>query len=57
MAWVVRFLLIVATAVAGLFVARDAVNFQFIEMIVLVILIAGAVLAAAGWSIYRQHRR
>ncbi|MGB3272247.1 MAG: hypothetical protein WBA66_05060 [Xanthobacteraceae bacterium] len=57
MAWVLRILSILAAAIAGLFVARDALNFRFIEMIVTVILIVAVVLGAAAWSILRQKRR
>lgn len=57
MAWIVRILSVVAAALVSLFVARDALNFKFLEMIVTVILIVAAVLAMAAWSIYRRKQQ
>lgn len=57
MAWIVRILSVAAAAIVSLFVARDALNFKFLEMIVTVILIVAAVLAMAAWSIYRRKQQ
>ncbi len=57
MAWIVRILSVAAAAIVSLFVARDALNFKFLEMIVTVILIVAAVLAMAAWSIYRRKHQ
>ncbi len=57
MAWIVRILSVVAAALVSLFVARDALNFKFLEMIVTVILIVAAVLAMAAWNIYRRKQQ
>jgi len=54
MAGLVRIILIVAGAIAALFVARDAVNFQFIEMIVTILLLGAAVVFAALWGLRRR---
>ena len=43
MAWIVRILLFIAAPIAGLFVARDALNFGFFQMIVATVLVATSV--------------
>ncbi|CAN5308119.1 hypothetical protein BH11PSE4_BH11PSE4_10460 [soil metagenome] len=54
MAWVVRLIWIAAAAIASLFVARDAVNFSFVETMITVLLFVGFALAALGWSLSRS---
>lgn len=43
MVWIVRILLFIAAPIASLFVARDALNFGFFQMIVATILVAAFV--------------
>jgi competence protein ComGC len=54
LAWIIRCLLFIAAPIAALFVARDAVNFGIVEMLVAILLIVGLVLVAAVWSLRRQ---
>jgi hypothetical protein len=53
MAWILRLLLYIAAPITALFVARDALNFSFVQTIVSVILLAVLVAALAFWP----HRR
>jgi hypothetical protein len=53
MAWILRIVLIIAAPLAALFVSRDALNFGIVETLVAVILIAGAALLAALWTLRR----
>jgi len=54
LAWIIRCLLFLAAPIAALFVSRDALNFDIIEMLVAIILIVGLVLAAAAWTLRRK---
>ena len=54
MAWLFRLIAIAAAGIASLFVARDATNFSFVETLVTVALIVGAVLAIVGWSMRQE---
>ena len=45
---------VVAAAITSVFVARDALNFGFVETIVTVVLILAVALAAVGWSLRRE---
>ena len=54
MAWLLRLVGIVAAAITSLFVARDALNFSFVETLVTVALIVGLVLAAGGWTMRHE---
>jgi hypothetical protein len=47
--WVVRVLLIVAGAITGWFVARDATNFGVLQMFVMLALITVFIGALAFW--------
>jgi hypothetical protein len=53
MAWLLRLVGIAAAAITSLFVARDAMNFSFVETMVTVMLIVGFAIAAVGWSLRR----
>jgi hypothetical protein len=53
MAWILRIVLIIAAPLAALFVSRDALNFGIVETLVAVILIAGAAVLAAVWTLRR----
>jgi hypothetical protein len=53
LAWIFRGVLFVAALVTGLFVSRDALNFGVMQMLVAIMLIVGAVMAAAVWTIWR----
>ncbi len=55
LAWIIRCLLLLAAPIAALFVSRDALNFGIIEMLVAIMLMVGAVLAAAAWSLRRAR--
>jgi hypothetical protein len=48
--WVVRALLFIAAIIASWFVARDAVNFGIIQLVVALFLITGLVAVAAFWE-------
>lgn len=45
--WLVRIILLAAGAIAALFVARDAANFDIVQGMVAIALIAGVVLVVA----------
>lgn len=47
--WIVRGLLILAGLITGLFVAKEALNFKIIQMIVAIILFTAIILIAACW--------
>lgn len=49
MAWIVRILLYIAAPITALFVARDALNFGIIQVMVTTVLITALVCAAAFW--------
>jgi hypothetical protein len=54
MAWLVRLIGIAAAAITSLFVARDAMNFSFVETLVTVALIIGIVLAIVAWTMRKE---
>ena len=54
MAWLLRLLSVLAAAITSLFVARDALNFGIIEILVTVTLVVGAAVIAVGWTIRRE---
>lgn len=54
LAWIVRFLLLLAAPIAALFVSRDALNFGIVEMLVAIVLFVGVALAAAVWTSRRK---
>lgn len=47
--WILRMLLVIAGSITGWFVARDALNFNIIQMVVAVILFTIAVMIATFW--------
>jgi hypothetical protein len=48
---IIRPIMILAAFIASYFVARDAVNFSIVQMVVALLLIAGLVGVAAFWEI------
>ncbi|WP_295850792.1 hypothetical protein [Tardiphaga sp.] len=54
MAWLLRLVWIAAAAIASLFVARDALNFGFVQTIVTVVLMIGAAIMVVGWTMRRE---
>ncbi len=54
MAWIFRLLSIAAAAIASLFVARDALNFSFIQTRVTIFLIVGFAIAAVAWNMRNE---
>jgi hypothetical protein len=54
MAWVLRLLSVLAAAITSLFVARDALNFGIIEILVTVTLVVGVAVIAVGWTVRRE---
>ncbi|WP_168202845.1 MULTISPECIES: hypothetical protein [unclassified Tardiphaga] len=54
MAWALRLIGIVAAAITSLFVAREAMNFGFVETLVTVVLVVGLILAAVGWTMRHE---
>ncbi len=47
MAWFVRIIMFIAAPIAGLFVARDALNFDLFQMMIATVLIAAFVAVTA----------
>ncbi len=47
--WIIRILLVVSGAITSGFVARDALNFNIIQMVVAVFLITFLVIIVAFW--------
>lgn len=54
MTWLLRLLSVMAAAITSLFVARDALNFGFIQILVTMILTIGIAVIAVGWHARRQ---
>ena len=48
--WILRPIMVIAAVIAGWFVARDAVNFSIIQMVVGLLLITALVAVAACWE-------
>ena len=48
--WILRPIMVIAAVIAGWFVARDAVNFSVIQMVVGLLLITALVAVAACWE-------
>jgi hypothetical protein len=55
LAWILRLLLLLATAVTAMFVSRDALTFGIIDILVPVLIICFAI-AAAGWTLRSPPR-
>ena len=49
MPWIIRILMAAAAAIAGLFVARDTLNFDILQMMIAITLVVGALVVAAIW--------
>lgn len=47
--WLIRLIFVLAGSITSWFIARDALNFSVVQMIVVVILITLAVAFAAFW--------
>jgi hypothetical protein len=54
MAWLLRLLSIVAAALTSLFVARDALNFEIFQTLLMMALIIGIAAIAISWNARRQ---
>jgi hypothetical protein len=52
---IIRPIMVVAAAIAGYFVARDAVNFTIIQMVVALFLITAIVALAAFWEFFAER--
>lgn len=48
--WIIRLLLVMAGSIASWFVARDALNFAIVQMVIAVILFTIVIFIAAFWS-------
>lgn len=48
--WIVRIILVIAGSITSWFVSRDALNFNIIQMVVVVSLFTLAVMIAAFWQ-------
>jgi ABC-type uncharacterized transport system permease subunit len=53
--FIIRPIMILAAAIAGYFVARDAVNFTIIQMVVALFLITVLVALAAFWEFFSER--
>lgn len=49
MPWVIRILMFVAAPIAGLFVARDTLNFDILQTMITILLIIGVLILVAIW--------
>lgn len=54
MSWLLRLLSVMTAAITSLFVARDALNFNFIEILVTMTLTIGIAAIVVGWNARRQ---
>ncbi|MGY4318633.1 hypothetical protein ACVWW1_007960 [Bradyrhizobium sp. JR3.5] len=52
---IIRILFILAGFVAALFVARDTLNFDIMQMFVVVLLVTGFLMVGALWSVWRRQ--
>lgn len=52
--WIIKLLLVISGSVASWFVARDALNFAIVEMVIAVLLFTIIVFIAAFWSTIRN---
>jgi hypothetical protein len=46
---IIRILMFVAASIAGLFVARDTLNFDILQMMIAIVLVVGVLILAAVW--------
>ena len=49
MLWILRILMLVAAPIAGLFVARDTLNFSILQTMIVILLIIGVLILVAVW--------
>lgn len=49
MPWIIRILMVVAASIAGLFVARDTLNFDILQMMIAILLVVGLLIFFATW--------
>jgi hypothetical protein len=49
MPWILRILMFVAAPIAGLFVARDTLNFTILQTMITILLIIGVLILVAVW--------
>lgn len=54
MAWLFRLIAMAAAGITSLFVARDAMNFGFVETLVTVALVVGIVPVAVSWTMRHE---
>jgi hypothetical protein len=54
MAWLPRFLSILAAAITSLFVARDALNFEIIETLLMIAVTVAVAIIAVAWNARSQ---
>jgi hypothetical protein len=54
MAWLLRFLSILATAITSLFVARDALNFGIIETLLMIAVTVAVAVIGVAWKARSQ---
>jgi hypothetical protein len=47
--WIIRILMFVAAPIAGLFVARDTLNFNILQTMITILLIIGVLILVAIW--------
>ncbi|WP_298365140.1 hypothetical protein [uncultured Bradyrhizobium sp.] len=54
MSLILRVFFILAGSIAALFVARDSLNFDIMQMFVAILFVIGLLLAGSLWSLWRQ---
>lgn len=52
--WMFRGLMFLAALVTGLFISRDALNFDIVQTLMATVLIAVCILAVAVWTLRRK---
>ncbi|WP_058535206.1 hypothetical protein [Legionella saoudiensis] len=52
--WIIKLLLVISGSVASWFVARDALNFAIVQMVIAVLLFTVVIFIAAFWSTIRN---
>lgn len=51
---IARILLVIAGVITSIFITRDALNFEFVQMVVAIILFSTIVLIAAFWPMLKS---
>ncbi|MBR1208468.1 MULTISPECIES: hypothetical protein [unclassified Bradyrhizobium] len=54
MSLILRVFFILAGSITALFVARDSLNFDVMQMFMAILLVIGLLLAGSLWSLWRQ---